>query len=146
MRNVAARKYYAHSYNGVPAHELRDHLIDTASKAERRVKRIGLTGRGMPLGLGHDIGKYSETFNAALRAARNLARLYGHAGTLLAYSALGHHGGLPNGEDATDSCLTARLRRTDIPDASAWETDVRPSPFWRAGSTSVRLASRLTPT
>jgi hypothetical protein len=27
------RKYYAHSHAGIPAHDLRDHLIDTATEA-----------------------------------------------------------------------------------------------------------------
>jgi hypothetical protein len=49
------RKYYAHSHAGIPAHDLRDHLIDTATEAERHAKRIGLTGWGTPTepDLGH---------------------------------------------------------------------------------------------
>ena len=128
------RKYYAHSHAGIPAHELRDHLIDTASEVERCTKRIGLTGWGTPLGLAHDLGKFSDDFQRRVAGSDDfvdhstfggqlLTCLYGNTGTLLAYGVLGHHTGLPNGEDATNSCLTARLRRTEIPDGSAWKTD-----------------------
>jgi CRISPR-associated endonuclease/helicase Cas3 len=129
---MTARRYYAHSFNGVPAHELVDHLIATAREAERRAQRIGLTGWGTRLGLAHDLGKFSDGFQRRVAGASEivdhttfggqvLANRYDNSGRLLAYSVLGHHVGLPNGEDETDACLTARLSRTGTPDASAWE-------------------------
>src|SRR5262245_19257197 len=106
---MTEREFYAHSFNGEPAHELADHLIATAAEAEQRAKRIGLTGWGTPLGLAHDLGKFSDGFQRRVAGSAEvvdhttfggqvLASRYGNAGRLLAYSVLGHHAGLPNGE------------------------------------------------
>lgn len=56
----------------------------------------------------HDLGNYSDAFQARLRVnsdqvdhqgagARLAAETYGPAGTLLLHATAGHHGGMPDG-------------------------------------------------
>lgn len=91
-------------------------------------------------GLWHDLGKFSDAFQhylnaasdpdadgespsrgpdhstaGAKHAARNLSKL----GPLLGYLIAGHHSGLPNGRDATPSCLEARLAKAVEPFTAA---------------------------
>ena len=128
--------FLAHSFEGLSAHALQDHLIATAEGAESRSKRIGLPALGNLLGLTHDIGKFSREFQDRVRGgiapvdhstfgAKLLAERFQRIGKLLAYAVAGHHAGMPNGEDGSDACLMARLRRADIPDAGAWQQDAR---------------------
>lgn len=84
-------------------------------------------------GLWHDLGKYSAEFQTYLDQAADpdgdgetLARGPDHStagaicaaekifriGPLLAYPLAGHHAGLANGRDNTESCLEMRLRKT----------------------------------
>lgn len=94
-------------------------------------------------GLWHDLGKYSVEFQSYLRAvggseahleerpeilgkvdhstagAQHAVRELKLFGPLLAYVIAGHHAGLPNGEDATASCLEERLRKIIPPYADA---------------------------
>ena len=86
-------------------------------------------------GLWHDLGKYSTEFQAYLCAAggseahleerpeisakvdhstagaQHAARELKLFGPLLAYLIAGHHAGLPNGQDATATCLEVRLQK-----------------------------------
>lgn len=83
-------------------------------------------------GLGHDIGKYSDLFQQKISGNANIKVDHSTAGAkemykrgmlAAAFAIAGHHGGLPNGKDATDSCLTARKSR-EIEDYSAYAEEL----------------------
>jgi len=86
---------------------------------------------GCLAGLWHDLGKFSEEFQDYLRkagdphagettgrvdhstaGARHAHRQIPVLGTLLSFLIAGHHSGLGNGIDSTDSCLEKRLAKT----------------------------------
>ena len=115
-------------------HSLQDHLFGVADLAKEFAKKIGLEKIAEIQALVHDFGKASEAFqqkiagmsgydpeahvNSAVdhstAGAQYLNEKYGEGGIPLAYSIMGHHGGLPNGYDERESCLKKRLKK-DIP-------------------------------
>ncbi|MGE4498454.1 MAG: CRISPR-associated helicase Cas3' [Deferribacterales bacterium] len=104
-------------------HLLCEHLTETADLAAYFAKAFGQEEYGKVLGLLHDIGKSSDDFQRRIRGDSQLQtdhstagaveadRRYKSIGRLLAYCIAGHHSGLPNGTDESDSCLTARLKK-----------------------------------
>lgn len=89
-------------------------------------------------GLLHDIGKYSKGFQERLEGsplkvdhstagAKEAVKLYGNLwGKLLSYFIIGHHGGLPDWEDGSYSCLKARLNKNEIEEYIHWTDEVMP--------------------
>src|SRR5205085_1813706 len=73
-RNIGqTRMYYAHSTDDESRGNwqlLREHLIDTARRAERLGERIGLAKAARLAGLLHDVGKYCPAFQARLTGAK----------------------------------------------------------------------------
>ncbi len=130
---------YAHTLWGRPReewHPLTDHLQDTASRAERFATAFGSAEWGGLGGLWHDLGKFSDAFQAYLSksagsgdvthesemtgrvdhstaGAQHAAQL-GPAGRLLSYCIAGHHAGLPDNVGG-ESGLSARLEKTIEP-------------------------------
>ncbi|RUL83506.1 CRISPR-associated helicase Cas3' [Tautonia sociabilis] len=128
--------YYAHTVNGRPEKDwepLREHLECTAQLAKQFASTFGAGAWGELAGLWHDLGKYSEAFQAYLRAsaggdggvhraevagkvdhstagAQRAASL-GPLGRLLAYCIAGHHAGLPDNEGEASS-LRSRLEKS----------------------------------
>jgi CRISPR-associated endonuclease/helicase Cas3 len=116
-------------------HSLEEHLFGVADYANKFAKKIGLEKIAQIQALVHDIGKASEDFqqkiaglsgydpeahvNSAVdhstAGAQYLNEKYGEGAIPLAYSMMGHHGGLPNGYDEWESCLKKRLKK-DIPE------------------------------
>lgn len=117
---------------------MEDHLYGVAEKAAEFATPFGAEDWAYLAGLWHDVGKGTLQWQAFLRNANNItdefAKFYaGHpvhadagaqkiynnsaqAGKLLAYCIAGHHGGLPNWEEASDtSGLKARLGKP-LPD------------------------------
>lgn len=83
-------------------------------------------------GLGHDIGKYSEQFQQRIRGYSVIKVDHSTAGAIemfnrgmvaAAFAIAGHHGGLPNGKDTTDGCMTARRKR-NIEDYADFKNDI----------------------
>jgi CRISPR-associated endonuclease/helicase Cas3 len=84
----------------------------------------------------HDIGKYSNEFQLRLEGspekvdhstagAHVALSLYGELfGKMLAYPIVGHHGGMPDWEDASPSSLKARLAKKDLKGFSKWEDEI----------------------
>ncbi len=123
--------YIAHSLqdNGTfTVHTLDAHLHKTAGLAAGFAASMGMSEYARLTGLLHDIGKSSTEFQRRIRGDTHMRvdhstagavlahHKYGNfPGKLLAYCIAGHHGGLPNGKDITDSCLFMRLRK-QIPD------------------------------
>jgi len=122
--------YYAHSREGVSKAEwqpLIDHLTSTSKIAAELGHDAGVSELVRAAALLHDLGKYSEAFQRRLEGASRrvdhstagaqaLMRQFPHnpIATLLAYSIVGHHAGLPDYGDATDvenqGTLVSRLK------------------------------------
>lgn len=119
-------------------HSLQEHLEGTARFAEEFAAVFGLQTLADIVAKVHDYGKASQKFQDKIdpdlhvnpqvdhstAGAQFLAERYGDAGIPLAYIIAGHHGGLPNGKDEHESCLSKRLKkrveeyRSRIPDVS----------------------------
>ena len=133
-------QHYAHSKEGAPPEEwqpLKEHLNNVAKRAEEFAQPFGGEEWARLAGLWHDLGKGTLPWQAFLRRANGIvdefAKFYeGHpthaavgakqlyeyskeAGKLLAYCIAGHHGGLPNWDDAPESALKSRLGKEYSP-------------------------------
>ena len=138
MSNAAP--FYAHSKPG-PVEEwqpLVTHLRNVAKKAREFAEPFGAGEWGYLAGLWHDLGKYSDEFQAYLRhengleahmenipghvdhstfGAQNAADRLGLLGHLLAYTLAGHHTGLLDGR-SDRACQADRLAKNiSIPPA-----------------------------
>ena len=130
-------EYVAHTPN--PSGEwqgLEAHLEGVAEAAARFAEPFGASALAHRAGLLHDVGKYSDEFQAYLRecdrarragsapprkgidhksAGARLARedRRGGAGDLLAYALFGHHGGLPARAELQQALRAAVNQRSD---------------------------------
>lgn len=133
--------YYAHSADGRDCdvwQPLADHLLAVAQLAGVRGAKFGIERAAMLAGLLHDLGKYTEGFQARLRGgkrvdhatagawtARELAgKADGLMGWVAAYAIAGHHAGLGDREEISQRLADAPAgldevwRREIAPDAS----------------------------
>ncbi len=132
--------YLAHiSEDGLRCQTVAEHLRGTADLCAGFAAAFGAEEQGRLAGLAHDLGKYSDAFQRRIRGstehvdhstagAKELAKL----GQMeAAFAVAGHHGGLPDGGNRQDGpdepTLCGRLRR-ELPDYSAWQTEVGPLP------------------
>jgi CRISPR-associated endonuclease/helicase Cas3 len=138
--------FYAHSNHESQANWqlLKDHLVNTARLAEELGRAAGLGQLASIAGLLHDLGKYSQAFQGRLQGAkrsvdhasagaREIVRLFPtephktFAG-LLSYCIAGHHGGLPDHGDpsdtASDATLLARRDQKRLEDYSAYQSEI----------------------
>ena len=129
--------YYAHSADGQPWQRLSVHLENTAERAATFLETVGLAEWGRAAGLLHDVGKYTDQFQARLEGSRRRfdhsapgAKLaidrYGNLpGKMLAFCVAGHHAGLANGVNGDQiTALEERLRGTvSMPDP-IWEQEI----------------------
>ncbi len=141
--------HYAHSRSGRPRsdwHRLRDHLEETARRAQEFASAFQAGEWGYLAGLWHDLGKYSDDFQNYLcqnggdedvvhssemtgrvdhstAGAQHADRLKAR---LLAYVIAGHHAGLPDHVGEASS-LSARLQKA-IPPIDAAPADLREYP------------------
>ncbi len=116
---------------------IKEHLENVARQMEAFVAHYGYgnldaTKYARMTGLGHDIGKYSERFqqrirgNSAIKVDHSTAgaiEMYNRHMIAAAFAVAGHHGGLPNGKDTTDSCLVARMKR-DVENYEDFKDDI----------------------
>ncbi len=127
-------EYYAHSLEGEPPEKwqpLEEHLKNVAEMAAEFAGVFGGENFAVPAGEGHDLGKGTKNWQAYLRkvneivdefadffdghpnhAAEGAKLLYAcsqQAGKILAYCLAGHHGGLPNWNDAGRAALKEKL-------------------------------------
>jgi CRISPR-associated endonuclease/helicase Cas3 len=138
--------YYAHSKREISESQwqpLIEHLTRTAEYAKEFGQVTGERELSEIAGLAHDIGKYSNQFQRRLRGstqrvdhstagAKELITLFSGKpqellAWLLAYCISGHHSGLLNYGDLSDTpgagTLLARLK-TGIPDYSAYKSEL----------------------
>ena len=110
-----------------------DHLKGTSELASKFSKTFQSSEWGEICGILHDIGKCSDLFQKRIRilsgydencsnsvpkvdhstaGAQFAVKEFGEqVGKFLAYIIAGHHSGIPNGKDNTQSCLTDRLNK-----------------------------------
>lgn len=129
---------YAHTLEGRPPadwQKLEEHLSAVAERAARSGAKFEAADWGRIAGLWHDIGKYSDAFQAYLRSGNDLhsgelagkvdhstagaihaASRFAVIGHLLAYVIAGHHSGLLDAR-SDRACLERRLAKRIEP----WE-------------------------
>ncbi len=139
----AAFRYYAHSREDCDETEwqlLIDHLTATSELAGEMGQALGIADMARVAGLLHDIGKYSQEFQARLRGsnkpvdhatagAKEIIRLFPKEpdrvlAELISYCIAGHHTGLPDygspADVADDPTLLARREKKKLPDYSSY--------------------------
>lgn len=131
--------YAAHITDDGKIQTNKEHLEGTALLACSFAERFGSGEIGYFCGILHDIGKYSQQFQKRIRGA-NLQVDHSTAGAIesnnilknigwiLSYCIAGHHAGLPNGgspvDTGSESTLHGRLKRSYIPEYSAFKEDI----------------------
>ena len=139
---MARTRYFAHSLPNRPEEDwqtLLCHSRSVAKLAAERAAKFGAGELGRVAGLLHDIGKYSEEFQARLKdqrgrvdhstaGARVAAERYGVAGRLLAYVIAGHHAGLANAAGSgVPAPLAVRLdahKYPGVPACPGWKREL----------------------
>ena len=136
--------FYAHSAERMPhAHwqPLSSHLLNVAELAAEFGAAFGTQRAARLAGLLHDLGKYSEAFQARLSGARDAVD-HSTAGArvtstlaampadramaeLIAYAIAGHHAGLPDRIGA-DGSLAERLTKSLEPLDPVWRSEIAP--------------------
>ncbi|WP_353248697.1 CRISPR-associated endonuclease Cas3'' [Salinisphaera sp. T31B1] len=132
--------HYAHSTKSDDKsnwQKLSDHAYRVAGLATRRADRFGCGAFAEVLGLLHDLGKYSDAFQARLNGSKQTVdhstagaveaqRRYGkNLGTLMAYAIAGHHAGLANGRTpGARRALIDRLAADIEPLNPAWLQEI----------------------
>lgn len=135
----APTRFFAHSAAGLdPCHwQLLDaHLLAVGQWAGGFARVFGAEALGIVLGQLHDLGKYTEPFQARLRGslqrvdhstwgARMACERFGPYGQLLAYAIAGHHAGLANGQGGGERTALADRLAADLPAlAPAWRQEI----------------------
>jgi CRISPR-associated endonuclease/helicase Cas3 len=138
--------FYAHSTQRRDRSDwqsLAEHLNGVGERAAGHAGAFGGQAMARIAGRLHDLGKYTEKFQARLEGdptkvdhatwgARKACELYGDGGTLLAYAIAGHHAGLADGRRddlSSRSSLHERLseeyRMQALPPLlTDWEQDI----------------------
>lgn len=136
--------FFAHSTGNKTGNDwqpLHEHLIDVSERAGQFGAVFGAERAAGLAGLLHDLGKYTEAFQARLRGSTQrvdhstagAAEIFNLAKTaadravaeLIAYAIAGHHAGLPDRIGA-DGSLTERLKTPLPPLDPAWCTEIDP--------------------
>ncbi len=131
--------YFAHTGDSPSRddwHTLADHLNDTGDKAAEFLKSVGCSDFGRAAGLLHDLGKYTQEFQARLdgdprsvdhstAGAKVAMSQYGPLiGKMLAFCIAGHHAGLADGTGEKGGSLKQRLVK-EVPKLDPiWENEI----------------------
>ena len=132
-------KYLAHIAEDGREQTLKAHLTGTAERCREFAAAFGAGELAGMMGMLHDIGKYSDSFQSRIRG-QNVKVDHSTAGAqqaeakqqyLLAYCIAGHHGGLPDGGSRVDApeqaTLQGRLKKR-IPPYDAFAAEVQLAP------------------
>jgi CRISPR-associated endonuclease/helicase Cas3 len=138
-------KHYAHSTDDESRADwqiLREHLNDTADRAEHFGEPLGIGKPARLAGLLHDLGKYDPKFQARLAGAKERVD-HSTAGAavvrrlakgddrivaeLIAYAIAGHHAGLPDKHGSSSSTLDERVKAfSEAALDPAWTQELTP--------------------
>lgn len=131
--------HYAHSSPLVDeAHwqPLAEHLQNVGAMAREFASAFDAEAPAEVAGLLHDLGKYTEAFQARLHGstqrvdhsthgARVAAERFGAIGRLLAYGIAGHHAGLANGQGTGERVALAERLTAELPPLDpTWEREI----------------------
>jgi CRISPR-associated endonuclease/helicase Cas3 len=121
------RVFYAHTSEGGTQNWelLRDHLSETARRAEGFAASFGCEDLGYAAGLLHDLGKYQQSFQDRLNGSNERVDHAAHGavfargslgpfGSLIAHGIAGHHTGLADGLFAAEGRLVQQQQ--SLPD------------------------------
>jgi len=135
----ADTRYFAHSVCNTPRSEwqlLSDHLNNVGRLASGFAAVFGAAHAGEVIGMLHDLGKYTNEFQARLRGnpqrvdhsthgARVALERFGGVGQLLAYGIAGHHAGLANGHGAGERTALVERLTADLPAVDlVWQQEI----------------------
>lgn len=153
------RRFYAHSTDRPDKHDwqpLAEHLIGVGQRARAAADVFGAGALAQAAGLLHDLGKYTDKFQARLEGkepkldhathgAREILSHYSQLAPLahlLAYAIAGHHAGLANGAggEGKRTTLADRLARELPPLHAQWRSDLYLPP-----SDALAAGARLKP-
>lgn len=136
-------EFIAHRRDDGCEQSILEHLQGTAKLARLFGEAFGAGELAEQCGLYHDIGKYSQEFQAYIRGERSSRVDHSTAGALemikagmlpLAFCIAGHHAGLPDAGSKVDTSekpsLRGRCKRKDIFDFQAFRRDL-PEPISR---------------
>ena len=138
MHQDGAPRFFAHSAQGPKSswQGLSEHLVAVGELAAGFAKAFGGQQLAACAGLLHDLGKYTQEFQAKLNGSSNKvdhstwgARIalerYRALGHLLAYAIAGHHAGLANGRgEGRRTSLEERLA-ADLPELhQQWQAEL----------------------
>lgn len=116
---------------------VKEHLINVGDIAKKFCEDYEVPGTdaseyAKQVGLAHDIGKYSEAFYRKIENGENISVDHSTAGAKElcnmkmvwgAFAIAGHHGGIPNGIDTTESSFVSRTRK-NIEDYSEYSEEI----------------------
>lgn len=119
---------------------VKEHLFETAKKAEQFAEEFGCGEAGYLCGLMHDIGKYSKEFQRRIRDPEHVKKVdHSTAGAkelcdmskgyiFLAMAVAGHHSGLMDGgnkkvSEAEDGTFFGRMKK-EIPSYDDWKEEI----------------------
>lgn len=118
---------------------VKEHLENVAAKASDfckyyKINCLDVQDYAYQTGLAHDIGKYSDLFQKKIRGNHEIKADHSTAGAKElqkrkmaagAFAVAGHHGGLPNGFDTTNSNLMQRLRNREIEPYNCYADEIQ---------------------
>ena len=117
---------------------LSDHLHNVAKMTAEYCSSYQMDGTDITkyayeTGLLHDIGKYSELFQKKIQNNLNIHVDHSTAGARemqkhnmlsAAFAIAGHHGGIPNGSDTSESNLLQRIGKRELESYDEYETEI----------------------
>ena len=129
-------KYLAHiSDDKTRTQTVREHLEQTAQLAGEFARPFGAEEAARQTAMAHDIGKFTQRFQARLRGGPKVDHSTAGAVELLkagnpygVFCAAGHHTGLPDGGNRRDqegATLWGRLNRGAPEDYSPWKEEIQ---------------------
>lgn len=139
--NIANNEYLAHiSEDGMRKETVKQHLNEVANMAERFARPFHGEKEAFRVGSVHDVGKYMPVFQCRIRG-ENIQVDHSTAGAKVLYEAkdalgamavAGHHGGLPDFGNRTDTAdnltLIGRCKR-ELEDFSQYQSEIAVPPM-----------------
>lgn len=133
-------RFLAHREEDGREQTVLEHLTNTARRAAAFATAFGGDEQALLAGLAHDLGKYSQAFQRRIRgspeqvdhSSAGMVECIRRKQTMAAFAVAGHHGGLPDGGNRTDTgdqgTLQGRYRRTmqgGLEPYDAWKQEVQ---------------------